>query len=73
MEALSQTRQEYNSQRDVCAAQLQQLHDEQAEYEAEQAQMRPPSTIDYGALQVKVAAVSCAQTKPTNTAAIPYD
>lgn len=52
IEELSQVRQEYTSQRDQCAAQLQELDDEQAAYELEQAQMPPPSGIDYMALQV---------------------
>lgn len=49
---LSHTRQEYTSQRDQCAAQLQQLNDEQAAYELEQAQMPQPSGEDYATLQV---------------------
>ena len=52
IEELSQARQDYTSQRDQCAAQLQELDDEQAAYELEQAQMPPPSGIDYMALQV---------------------
>ena len=52
MEKLAQTRQEYTSQRDLCAAQLQELHDEQAQYEAEQSQMPQSSQVDYTAVQV---------------------
>lgn len=52
IEELSQARQEYTTQRDQCAAQLQELDDEQAAYELEQAQIPPPSGIDYVALQV---------------------
>lgn len=52
IEELSQARQEYTSQRDQCAAQLQELDDEQAAYELEQAEMPLPSGIDYVALQV---------------------
>ena len=53
MEQLAQTRQEYTSQRDLCAAQLQELHDEQAQYEIEQSQMPCPSQIDYAVVQVQ--------------------
>ncbi len=52
MEELAQTRQQYTTQRDLCAAQLQELHEEQAQYETEQLQMPPPSQVDYAALQV---------------------
>ena len=52
IDKLSHTRQEYTSMRDQCAAQLQQLDDEQAAYELEQAQLPQPSGVDYAALQV---------------------
>lgn len=52
VEELSHSRQEYTSQRDQCAAQLQELDNEQAAHELEQAQMPMPSGIDYAALQV---------------------
>ncbi len=54
MEELAQTRQQYTTQRDLCAAQLQELHEEQAQYETEQSQMPPPSQVDYAALQVQL-------------------
>lgn len=52
MEQLAQTRQQYTTQRDLCAAQLQELHEQQAQYEAEESQMPPLSQVDYAALQV---------------------
>lgn len=54
MEELAQTRQQYTTQRDLCAAQLQELHEEQARYETEQSQMPHPSQVDYAALQVQL-------------------
>lgn len=53
MEELAQTRQEYTDQRDLCAAQLQELHDEQAQYETGESQLPPQSQVDYAAVQVK--------------------
>ncbi|DBA79147.1 TPA: hypothetical protein ACH3X1_008982 [Trebouxia sp. C0004] len=62
MEELVQTRQQYTTQRDLCAAQLQELHEEQAQYETEQSQMPPPLQVDYAALQVECAAALQAET-----------
>ncbi|KAL0053577.1 hypothetical protein WJX82_007837 [Trebouxia sp. C0006] len=62
MEELAHTRQQYTTQRDLCAAQLQELHKEQAQYETEQSQMPPPSQVDYAALQVECAAALQAET-----------
>ena len=53
IDELASTRQEYTKQRDLCAAEMQELDNEQAEYELEQSQMPAPSGIDYAALQVR--------------------
>ncbi|KAL3150583.1 hypothetical protein ABBQ32_000393 [Trebouxia sp. C0010 RCD-2024] len=69
VDKLSHTRQQYTSQRDQCAAQLQQLDDEQAAYELEQAQLPQPSVVDYAALQEQYAAELEAETDLQNRCA----
>ena len=59
MEDIAQARQVFTAQRDGCAAQLDALAEEQAEYAQEQMQLIDHDTADFAVLQVQLPGRVC--------------